>query len=331
MSQLLTPVGQNIGASASASVHPMNIQGWFSLGLTDSSLGLETEEKGPWLFDSFAILVVLLLFFLKAVKTLNSICLSEGRGWQYRNHRAVVWSQWGDFQMTLGYETKERNNKNLMKAHGLGGSEEKGVGHLAHQQHFFCLRILCSILGLSFLILCMGFSRQEYWSGLQNHLPNHCRWWLQPWNKKTLTPWKKCYDQPRQHSKKQRHYFANKGPASQGYCFSSSYLWMWELDCEENWALKNWCFWTVVLEKTLEHPLDCKEIQPAHPKGDQSWVFIGMPEFEAETPILWPPDVKSWLTWKDPDAGKDWRQKEKGTAEDEMVGWHHWLNGHEFE
>jgi len=106
---------------------------------------------------------------------------------------------------------------------------------------------------------------------------------------------------------------------------------MWELDCEESWTPKNWCFWTVVLEKTLESPLDCKEIQPVHSKGDQSWVFIGRTAAEAETPILWPPDVKSWLIGKAPDAGKDWRQEEKGTTEDEMVGWHHWLNGLEFE
>ena len=105
---------------------------------------------------------------------------------------------------------------------------------------------------------------------------------------------------------------------------------MWELNCEESWVPKNWCFWTVVLEKTLEGPLDCKEIQPVHPKGDQSWVFIGRTDAEAETPILWPPDVKSWLIWKDPDAGKDWGQAEKGTAEDEMIGWHHQLNGHGF-
>ena len=99
----------------------------------------------------------------------------------------------------------------------------------------------------------------------------------------------------------------------------------------ESWAPKNWYFWPVVLEKTLESPLDCKEIQPVHPKGDQSWVFTGGTDVEAETPVLWPPDAKNWLIWKDPDAGKDWRQKEKGTTEDEMVGWHHWLNGHEFE
>ena len=127
-----------------------------------------------------------------------------------------------------------------------------------------------------------------------------------------------------------RHYFANKGPSSQGYGFSSSHVWMWELDYKECWAQKNWCFWTVVLKKTLESPLDCNEIQPVHPKGNQSWIFIGRTDVEAETPILWPPDAKSWFIWKDPDAGKDWRWEEKGTTEDEMVGWHHWLNGHEF-
>ena len=101
---------------------------------------------------------------------------------------------------------------------------------------------------------------------------------------------------------------------------------MWELDCEESWALKNWCFWTVMLEKTLESPLDCKEIQPAHPKGDQFWVFIGRTDAKAETPIFWPPATKIWLIWKDLDAGKDWSQEEKGMTEDEIVGWHHRLN-----
>ena len=105
---------------------------------------------------------------------------------------------------------------------------------------------------------------------------------------------------------------------------------MWELACEESWAPKNWCFWTVVLEKTLESPLDCQEIQPVHPKGNQSWIFIGRTDVEAETPIFWLPDAKSWLIWKDPDARKDWGQEEKGTTEDEMVGWHHWLSGHGF-
>ena len=126
------------------------------------------------------------------------------------------------------------------------------------------------------------------------------------------------------------YYFANKGLSSQGYGFSSGHVWMWELDYIESWAPKNWYFWTVVLEKTLESPLHCKEIQPVHPKGDQSWVFIGKTDVEAETAILWPPEVKSWLIWKDPDAGKYWGQEEKGMTEDEMVGWHHWLNGHEF-
>ena len=105
---------------------------------------------------------------------------------------------------------------------------------------------------------------------------------------------------------------------------------MWEVDCEESWVLKNLCFWTVVLEKTLESPLDYKEIQPVHAKGDQSWVFIERTDVEAETPILWPPCAKSWLIGKDPDAGRDWGQEEKGTTEDEMVGWHHWLDGHGF-
>ena len=145
---------------------------------------------------------------------------------------------------------------------------------------------------------------------------------------KTLALWRKSYDQPIQHIKKQRHYFANKYPSSQSYGFSSSHVWMWELGYIESWAQKHWCFWTVVLEKTLES-LDCKEIQLVHPKGNQSWIFTGRTDAEAETQILWPPDVKSWLIWKY--AGKDWRREEKGTTEDEMVGWNHWLNGHEFE
>ena len=141
----------------------------------------------------------------------------------------------------------------------------------------------------------------------------------------------KSYDKRRQHVKKQRHYFTEKGLYSQSYGFSSSHVCMWEFDVEESWAPKNWCFWTVVLEKTLESPLDCKEIRPVHPVGDQSWVFIGRTNADAETPILWPPHVKSWLTGKDPDAGRDWGQEEKGTTEDEMAGWHHRLNGHESE
>ena len=127
---------------------------------------------------------------------------------------------------------------------------------------------------------------------------------------------------------KSRHYFANKGPSSQGYGFSSGHVWMWELEYKESWVPNNWCFWILVLEKTLECPLDCEEIQPVLPKGDQSWVFIGRTDVEAETPIIWPPEAKSWLIGKDPDAGKDWGQEEKGTTEDEMIGWHHRLNGH---
>ena len=144
-----------------------------------------------------------------------------------------------------------------------------------------------------------------------------------------LTPWQESYDQPRQHIKKQRYYFANKGPSSQSYVFSSSHVWMWELDSKDSWAPKNWCFGTVVLEKTLQSPLDCKEIQPVHPKGDQSWIFVG--RTDAEAPILWPSDAKNRLIGKDPDAGKGWRREEKGMTEDEMVGCHRQLNGHEFE
>ena len=123
--------------------------------------------------------------------------------------------------------------------------------------------------------------------------------------KKTIAPWKKSYDQPRQHIKKQRHYFAHKGLSNQSYVFSSSYVWMLELDHKEGWVPKNCCFWTVVLEKTLESPFDCREIQPVHPNGNQSWIFIGRTDAEAETPVLWPPDVKNWLIGKAPDAGQD--------------------------
>ena len=140
-----------------------------------------------------------------------------------------------------------------------------------------------------------------------------------------LAPWKKSFDKPRQHIKKQRHYFANKVLCSQSYGFSSSHVWMWELDYKESWVPKNWCFWIVVLEKTLESPLDCKKIQPLHPKRNQSWISIGRIDAKAEAPILWLPDAKNSLIWKDPDAGKDRKQEEKGMTEDEMVGWHHRL------
>ena len=145
-----------------------------------------------------------------------------------------------------------------------------------------------------------------------------------------LAPWRKRYNQPRQHIKKQTHYFANKGPSSQSYGFSSSHVWMWELDYKESWTPKNLSFWTVVLEKTLESPLDCKEIKPIQPKGNQSWIFIGRTDVEAETPILWPADAKNWLIWTTLMLGKIEGRRRTG-QQDEMVGWHHWLNGHEFE
>ena len=128
---------------------------------------------------------------------------------------------------------------------------------------------------------------------------------------KDTCSWKKSYDHPRQHIKKQRHYFANKGLSRQSYGFSSSHVWMWELDYKESWVQNNWCFWTVVLEKTLESPLGCNEIQTVNPKGDQFWVFFERTDVEAETPTLWPPDAKSWLLGKDPDAGKDWRRRRR--------------------
>ena len=146
---------------------------------------------------------------------------------------------------------------------------------------------------------------------------------------KDVAPWKTSYDKPTQCIKKQRHYFTNKGPSSQSYGFSSSYVWMWELEYKESWVPNNWCFWTVVLEKTLQSPLDSKEIQPVNTKGNQSWLFTGSIDAEAETPILWPHDAKNWVTGKNPDARKDWRW-EKGITEDEMLGWHHQCDGHEF-
>ena len=143
-----------------------------------------------------------------------------------------------------------------------------------------------------------------------------------------LVPWKKSYDQPRQHIKKQRHNLADKFSLVKAMVFP---VLMWETDHKESWEQKNRCFPTVALEKILESSLDCKEIQLANLKGNQPWIFIGRTDAEAEAPILWPHDVNSWLIGKDPDAGKDWGQKEKGVTEDEMFGCHHWLNGHEFE
>ena len=145
-----------------------------------------------------------------------------------------------------------------------------------------------------------------------------------------LAPWKKSYDKPGQHIKKHIHHFANRGPSSESYGFSSGHVWMWELDHKEDWSLRNWCFWTVVLVKTLESPLDSKGIQPVHPKGKQSWIFIGRTDAKSEVPILCHLMQRADII-KDPDVQKDWRQEEKGTTENEMVGWYHRLNGHEVE
>ena len=157
-------------------------------------------------------------------------------------------------------------------------------------------------------------------------LQNPSRWWLQPWNKKMLTPWKKSYDQHRQHIKKQRHYFVNKGPCSQGYGFSSSHVWMWELDYKESWAPKNWCFWTMVLEKTLESPLDCKEIQLVNPKGNPSWIFISRTDVELQYfgHLMRRADsFEKTLIWE--------RLKAGGEAYDRgWDGWHHRHNGRGF-
>ena len=145
-----------------------------------------------------------------------------------------------------------------------------------------------------------------------------------------LASWKKSYDQSRQHIKKQRHYFVNKGPSSQSYGFSRVMYGCksWTIKKAECWRIDVLNYSTV---QSLDSPLNCKEIKPVNPKGNQSWIFIGRTDAEAETPILWPPDAKSWLIWKDPDAGKDWEQEEKGMTEDEIVGWRHQLDGHEFE
>ena len=144
-----------------------------------------------------------------------------------------------------------------------------------------------------------------------------------------LAPWKNCYDKPKQCIKKQRHYFADKGPSNQSHVFSSGHVWMWELGHKEGWVLKNWHFQNVVLGKTLGSPLDSKEIKSANPKGNQPWVFIE--RTDAEATILWPLDEMSQLIVKDPDAGKHWRHEQKGMTEDEMVEWHHQFSGHEFE
>ena len=164
---------------------------------------------------------------------------------------------------------------------------------------------------------------RDYFFGLQNHCSHEI--------KRCLLLGRKAMTYLDSILKSRDIILPTKGLSSQSYGFPSSHVWMWELHYKESWALKNRCFWTVVLEKTLESPLECKEIQQVHPKGSQSWIVIGRTDAEDETPILWPPDAKNWLTEKDPDAGKDWRQEEKGLADDDMVGWYHQLDEHEFE
>ena len=161
----------------------------------------------------------------------------------------------------------------------------------------------------------------KQWQILCSRAPNHCRGNCshEKKKKKIHVPWKESYDKPRQRIKKWRHHFADKGPNSQSYGFSSSHVCIWELDHKEGWVLKNWCFRILVLEKTLESPLDCREIQSVNPKGNQPWIFTGGTDAEAEAPILWPSDAKSRLIGKDPDAWKDWMQKEKRAGEDEIV------------
>ena len=148
---------------------------------------------------------------------------------------------------------------------------------------------------------------------------------------KDVCSWKKSYNKSRQGIKKKRHHFSNKGPYSQNYGFCSSHVWMWQLDHKEGWEPKNWCFWTIAVENTLQSPLDYKEIKPVSPNGNQPWIFIERTDAEAEAPVLWSPDAKSWLIRKDSDAGKEWRPEEKWVTEDEEVGWHHWLNKFDFE
>ena len=171
--------------------------------------------------------------------------------------------------------------------------------------------------------------QQQQWQILFSWAPTSLQMVTAAMKFKTPAPCKKRHNKPRQHIKKQRHHFDNKGLFSQSYGFSSSHVWMWEMDYKESWVPKNWCFWTVVLEKILESPLDCKETQLVNPQGSQSWTFTGRMDTKAEIPILWPSDAKNWLFWKDPDAGKDWKQ-EKRMTEDEMVAWHHQLDAHEF-
>ena len=160
-------------------------------------------------------------------------------------------------------------------------------------------------------------------------LQNHCGWWLRPWNQKMVASWKESYEKPRQCVEKQGHYSADKGPCSQGYDLPSGQVWLWELNRKEGGKPKNWCLWTVVLEKTPEGPLDSKEIKPFNLKGDKPWIFNGRTDSEAGAPVFWSSDTNRWFIGKVPDTGKVWGQKEKWVSEDEMAGGHHQCNEHE--
>ena len=165
-----------------------------------------------------------------------------------------------------------------------------------------------------------------YFGGLQNH----CRWWLQPWNLKMLTPWKESYDQPREHIKKQRRYFATKDPSSQGYGFSSGHVWMWQLDYKESWALKNWCFWTVVLERLFRVPWTARRSYQSILKQISLGCSLEGLKLKLKLQYFGHLMRRAYSVEKNPDARKDWGQEEKGMTEDEMAGWNHLLNGHEF-
>ena len=187
---------------------------------------------------------------------------------------------------------------------------------------------LCNSPGQNTEVGSLSLLQQIFLTQESNRYLLHCRWILYQLSYQGSLGGK-AMNKTRQSIKEQRHHFASKGLYSQSYGFSSSHIWMWELDHKEGWDPKNWCFLIVVLKKTRESPLDCKEIKPVNPKGNQPWILVG--RTDAEAPIFWPPEANSQLVWKDPDAGKDWRQEEKGTTEDEIVGWHHRPNWPEFE
>ena len=206
--------------------------------------------------------------------------------------------------------------------------------HWVPALHTSCCTVCSTVL---FKVLYYKMRKQwKQWQTLFFWAPKSLQMVTPVMKLKTLAPWKKSYDQPRQHIENQRHYFENNCPSSQSYGFSCSHVWMWELDHKESWAPNNWCFWTVMLEKTLESPWDCKEIQPVHPKENQSWLYIGRTDVEAETSTLWNFNtLATWceeLThWKRPWCWERLKAGGEGTTEDEMVGWHHRLNGHAFE